>query len=261
MKTASSPSGGHRVSGFTLIELLVVIAIIAILAAMLLPALNKARDQARKIQCTGNLKQLALGSLMYCNDSNGWFAGPDNSLFVNNVAITVRTFNWETLVISYVDPRVKDWNSYTNYYKYNGTGFRDSNVMRCPSMVLTRAQGGIDSKPRYNFLSYMMNGMNANVNNGAGYGLNGTIQSKIRNPSSLSMFLDGPGDSNRCDQSTTHYRFSKGINSGFTSERIVTELVEYAHHRTANVAMVDGHVKSWRFTIPTRSEDISFYQP
>ena len=84
---------------FTLIELLVVIAIIAILASMLLPALAQAREKARAIKCTGNLKQITLAQFMYKDDHDGTYT----PVYDDHINSGVGRIIWAEHVYPYVN--------------------------------------------------------------------------------------------------------------------------------------------------------------
>jgi prepilin-type N-terminal cleavage/methylation domain-containing protein len=114
----------QKVRAFTLIELLVVIGIIAVLIAVLLPALGKARTAANRTVCLSNIRQLCNGVLMYCNDNHGYF--PTCAVWDDGVGYTPYPDDW----VHWQANRNLDESAIARYV---GHGDKLKSILRCPA--------------------------------------------------------------------------------------------------------------------------------
>jgi prepilin-type N-terminal cleavage/methylation domain-containing protein/prepilin-type processing-associated H-X9-DG protein len=138
--------------GFTLIELLVVIAIIAILAAMLLPALAKAKERAWTIACNSNLHQISLGMTMYADDARGFYPESGGAIAWGQADPHTHSASWMEQINTYVGTtnvfhcpanklapqNVQSWFNYFNgaraaYVLINDDASVDSKKIQFPS--------------------------------------------------------------------------------------------------------------------------------
>jgi prepilin-type processing-associated H-X9-DG protein len=168
---------------------LVVIAIIAILAAMLLPALAKAKQKASQISCLNNQRQLALGIIMYADDSNEVM--PSDASRVRNPSTAPDMWVW--------------WNGGAGLYGAEKSPIllaikATTNIIRCPMDNLPASQRESSSQNGYNF-SYTMNGYVNSAGGLAGCGSTynsgtGAFAAKkitsIRRPSEKIMLAEEP---------------------------------------------------------------------
>lgn len=141
MNYAQNPRFGRRSNAFTLVELMTVIGIIAILIALLFPALSKARKQAEQVACIAHLRQVNLAFIAYAYDNKGWLPAPALG----------RHPNPEDWVYWQPTRDVRD----STLFRYLG----DAEVLKCPSGVperLPTVTGGGQTFPPYPF-SYSVN--------------------------------------------------------------------------------------------------------
>jgi prepilin-type N-terminal cleavage/methylation domain-containing protein/prepilin-type processing-associated H-X9-DG protein len=171
--------------GFTLVELLVVIGIIAVLIALLLPALNRAREQARAAQCLSNLRQLGAAVVMYTNENKNLMPGG---------AWTIPQLQWDWIYWDTTAPVFND-PSQGPLAKYLSIQTKDSpaiSVFRCPSDDV-ETHLPYSTFPIYRF-SYSMNGrMTDNLRSYASLG-SGIFKNfrltMVRKPSKKILIVD-----------------------------------------------------------------------
>jgi len=262
-----------KARGFTLIELLVVIAIIAILAAMLLPALAKAKAKAQQIACLNNLKQWGLADTMYVDDNNGTFPyaryqnsyvgsiDPDQPLWqniytLNNETPPVGNDVWFNALPPYIHSKTMyEWATSVYTSQFNQSFISGMTIFTCPT-VLAQGWDSIDVNPpsnmEYSHRPLFSFGMNSKMTaNETPVGSIDNIPCKttmVVHPSAFVLFSDTRNRSQETPYSSIPANaYPQGNSVKLGTPQSYTTRFSSRHSMGGQITFSDGHAQFYKY--------------